>query len=175
MIFDEEKIENEKLFKYKTASDILRELKNNVTLAYIKNIMEFNIEYRDNSAIQLIILYYAYYFGVKIEVYDRILASTQSRIILGLLLRIPFNILIKMSKNDPPRKKWILEELEYYNTHKTIRIDEICKNVDFSVHDSIILDYLTINYTELLLKYNKLTIFHDCAKKLTEMKDILEI
>ena len=172
MITEKIKSEDEKLFKDKTVRNILHELDNNVTAKYIENIMNFNHEYKNNDVIRLIIQYHAHYYDIKIEDELLILGQFNSRILLGLLLHIPVDILIKMSKERP--SEWICDELEYYKISKNISIDEICKNIHSGIHNDVILDYLKINHADLLLKYNKITCT-PLAIKMTEMKDLLKI
>jgi len=172
---EEEILKNELLFKDKKVNDILCDLENGLSRQYIETIIKLNDLYKNNSVIKLIIDFHAWFFGVENRNYSDILDTGSSRIILGLLLHVPVNILIAM-KNDTKPLEWIVEELEYYESHKSIRIDQICKNIDIrAFNNRIITDYLIINHAHLLKKYDNLPTFDDTAKKMTEMKDLLKI
>jgi len=163
------------LFKNKTANNILCDLENGATPEYVDNIIKSSDEYKNNSVINLIVNYYAYHFNMKIEDLIGIFTLQDTRILLGLLLRIPVHILIKMSNEKKP-VFWIVNELEYYKNSGNIRIDEICKNVDLKTYNHIVVDYLLMNHIDLLLEYNKLSSATHIAKKMTEMKkDLLKI
>jgi len=174
-----EKEKIEMLFKDKTVKEILHDLNNNVTREYIENIIKWSSEYKNNCAVTLIVQYYAYYYGIAISNRMSIFDTNDSRVILGLLLHISADILVKMS-NDKSfyvnMSSWVLEELEYYKNNKNIRIDKICESVNFGSHSNIICDYLILNHIDLLRKHNITTSAGIIlAEKITEMKDLLKI
>jgi len=168
---------NEMLFKNKTVNDILHDLNNNVNSVYIKNIIKYSPEYKNNDVIKLMIQYYVNYYGITISDMMPIFETNDSRIILGLLLHISPVILVKLS-NDKAHlsiSDWVIRELKYYQNNKNIRIDEICKNVLFDAHSNIIIDYLMLNHIDLLRKYNITMKSRNLVEKITEMKGLLKI
>jgi len=167
------------LFQNKSINDILHDLNNNVTKEYIENVIKFCDVYNADSIIRLIIQYYACHFNINIKNKLDILTRCESRLILGLLLHIPADILFGLYYNRElwcgHINTWIIDELAYYRDNKTIRIDEICKNFEIT-HDIIIIDYLKLNYAPILQKYDKYNyLCNDISFKMTKMKDLLKI
>ena len=170
---EQQKLNDEKLYKNKTVTDILHDLKNGSTPEYIDNIMKWNYEYKNNRVIKLIINFHAHYFK-KDENLNIIFQMKSSRIILGLLLHIPVRILIALKDEGSPQDEWIIDELAYYRDNGNIRIDNICRNIR-TYYDSAIIDYLRLNHNDVLHKYDKMLQYDDLAIKMTEMKELLKI